>query len=431
MSTVLYKNVYINEKIYNELGNKQIINTWITTRQYQIRGVVYPFIYSSRNTFMQAPDGYNKNEAKAILNNYKTADIPSEKKVNIISIMLEAYNDFSKYDSIEFLEDIYAPLRKIKNESYSGNLVTTVFGAGTSVTERNFLTGYTLLPNFRRKTDTFIQYFREQGYYTEAMHPIYGAFYNRNTANANIGFDKYLNYENTFKEISEDFLSDDMFFDEIIKGYENSIKNNQPYFNFSVTYQNHGPYYDGYYTDKLYFISNLGYSDSTYNVVNEYFRGIKNTNLALEKLINYFKKEEEPVVVVFFGDHNPYWGAENTAYSELGINLDLDTIEGYENYYETPFVIWSNNAAKDVINSNFDKSSNKISPQFLMSELFEYIGIEGSEYMQYMTNLKNETPVVNDSYYLINNEFVNCESYDNSKMKNEYLYLNYYMISKK
>ena len=49
------------------------------------------------------------------------------------------------------------------------------------------------------------------------MHPIYGSFYNRNTANINMGFDNYWNYENKFSEITPSFITDYYLFDYIIE----------------------------------------------------------------------------------------------------------------------------------------------------------------------------------------------------------------------
>lgn len=71
------------------------------------------------------------------------------------------------------------------------------------------------------------------------MHPITGSFYNRRNANEYLGFDDYYYYENKYKdeykEIGEGYLSDKDFFYSIIKEYENNKKNNQPYFNYSLT----------------------------------------------------------------------------------------------------------------------------------------------------------------------------------------------------
>src|SRR5699024_1234583 len=92
ISYFTYQNIYINSEIYNSVGNTSNINIWISTRQSQIRGLIYPFIYSSTEILDSKPAGYNEEEAKEILNNYTYENIPEDKKVNIIAIMLEAYN---------------------------------------------------------------------------------------------------------------------------------------------------------------------------------------------------------------------------------------------------------------------------------------------------------------------------------------------------
>lgn len=51
---------------------------------------------------MKKPDGYNKKEIENSLKDIKEDDIPGDKKVNIIAIMMEAYGDFSVYPQIEF-----------------------------------------------------------------------------------------------------------------------------------------------------------------------------------------------------------------------------------------------------------------------------------------------------------------------------------------
>lgn len=419
-----YKFLYKNEKIYNSVGDTSLINIWISTRQSQIRGLIYPFIYTIEDGFDKEPEGYNEKNVIKVLEQYEYDNIPNNKKVNIISIMLEAYNDFSKFNTIDFNEDIYKNLHDIEEKSISGNLVTTIFGGGTIVTERNFLTGYYEFPNFRTNTNSYVWYFKEQGYRTEAMHPIYGAFYNRASYNPNLGFDVYYNYENKFSKVQSGFLEDYYFFDYIIEGYEESKNNGIPYFNFSVTYQNHGPYFSGEYEKKEYFIENTGYDIGTYNTINEYFSGIKKTDIALKKLIDYFEAESEPVIVIFFGDHNPYLG--DNGYSEFNINLDLSSIDGFENYYETPYVIYANNSAKQMFNKDFIGDGNIISPIFLMNELFDYCGLKGNEYLQYMSNLKSNIDVISNYYYKEDGIFIEKDQSKYVDLIEEYRYINYY-----
>ena len=424
-----YKNTLTNSELYYKVGDTTNINVWIATRQSQIRGLIYPFIYSSTELTYNEPEGYHKEEAKKILSNYSYDDIPNDKKVNFISIMLEAYNDFSKFDSIEISNEVYNKLHNIEKESINGSIIVDIFGGGTVNTERQYITGYKSLPNFRKETNSYASYFKEQGYSVEAMHPIYGAFYNRNTVNLNMGFDNYWNYENKFSKINSSFLMDYNFFDYIIEGLENANKENKLYFNFSVTYQNHGPY-DTEATTYNY-IKDKGYSTNAINMFNRYLNGIKSTNEALEKLVNYLKDYEEPTILVVFGDHNPYLGEADYVYNELGIDMSISNTKSFENYYSIPYFIYGNNAAKKTLNKDFKGEGNTISPNFLMNEVFEYIGYKGNEHLKYTSELKQYIDVINNIYYKENNQYtLRSESIYADKVK-EFQYINYYYATNK
>ena len=243
--------------------------------------------------------------------------------MNIVTIMLESYNDFSKFD-LDFNVDVYGPFESIKENAYSGELVTNIFGGGTIDTERAFLTGIKDLPSFKSSTNSYVWYLKNQGYYTEAMHPCYGWFYDRRNIDTYLGFDNFYYLENYYGEI----VSDEALFEDVINHYEEHVSSSsQPYFSFTVTYQNYGPYAYGPLDEVEYLVKEDSYNEETYYNANNYFRGVADTNVQLQKLIAYFESREEPVVVVLFGDHNPMLGENLAGYSMLNINLDLDTDE--------------------------------------------------------------------------------------------------------
>lgn len=405
-SAIIFSQFYFKEEVYSEVGDKSIINEWIESQQLQSKGLVYQFIYSIQSTKQKPPEGYEKKKAKADLLAYNYKDIDPDKKVNVISIMLEAYNDFSEFEDIEFNKDVYEYFHKLKEESISGKLITNVFAGGTINTEMGFITGYNHHPTYKENTNAFPWYFREQGYKTEAMHPITGSFYNRRNANDYLGFENFDYYENKYKEVQPEPLMDMRFFDFILEGYENSIREGRPYFHFSVTYQNHGPYSDEKLGEEEYIKKKPAYNDSDYNIANNYLRGIYETNLALEKLVTRLEASGEPVVLLLFGDHNPWLGKDNSTYNMLNINMDLGNIEGFKNYYQTPYLIWGNDQAKQALNRDFIGEGSTVSPNHLMTELFDYIGWEGNEYMQYLSKLKKEIPVNHSVYFKENGKFM-------------------------
>lgn len=402
---LIFKTFYFDKEIYNRIGNKDTINIWSETQQFQSKGLVYPFTYSYTESKDRILEGYDEDKAKELLKDKAYSNIPEDKKVNIIAIMLEAYNDFSKFESIEIDDSVYEDFHNIINNSYSGRIVTNVFGGGTVNTEWSFLTGYNSHPDYIRNTNSFIWYFNEQGYKTEAMHPNYGWFYNRRNINDYLGFNEFDYYENKYKDIQEQPLRDLEFFDYIIEGYEDNKKTDKPYINFSVTYQNHGPYSEQKETDTEYLKRQADDVEKTYNQINNYFSGIKYTGDALRKLIEYFENQDEPTIVILFGDHNPWLGDDPNGYEMMGIDMDLKTTEGFLNYYQTPYLFWGNPSAKRVLDREFEGEGNEISPNFLMAELFQYLDWEGNEYMKYLFDVKQAFTVNHDMYFKTNGEY--------------------------
>lgn len=402
----IFTGFYFDKDIYDSIGDGSVANMLIASERYQSKGFVYPLVYSIESSRQKPFDGYDEEKAKKDLDEYEYSDIDEGEKVSVVSIMLEAYNDFSKFDSIKLDPRTYEYFHKLQEESISGKVMTNVFAGGTINTERAFLTGYHHHPLYNQPTNSYVWYFKDQGYKTEAMHPITGSFYNRRNSNEYIGFDNFDYYENKFKEVQEDPLMDMRFFDFIIDGYQDSVDEGKPYYHFSVTYQNHGPYFDTKYDDEEYLVKRPEYNESDYNIANNYLRGIYETNQALEKLVGTFQASEEPVVLLLFGDHNPWLGTENSAYKMLGIDMDMDTVEGFKNYYETPYIIWGNQAAKDSLGKEFTGEGPTISPNFLMAELFDYLDWDGNEFMQYNSDLKEDIQVNHTAYFKSKGSFI-------------------------
>lgn len=426
ISTLIFKGFYFNPKIYNIVGDKTLINIWVQSDQFKSKGFVYPFIYSITYAKDVELEGYDKGKAENDLFKYEYKTIPENEKVNIVAIMLESYNDFSEFNSVDLGIDIYENFHEIQKESINGKLVTNIFAGDTIKTERAFITGFYNHPKYYKTTNSFAWYFKEQGYKTEAMHPITGSFYNRRNVNEYLGFDSFEHYDNKYKFKEESNLEDWYFFDSIIEGYENNKAENKPYFHFSVTYQNHGPYSDEKYVEEEYLKKESNYDEGTYNIVNNYFEGINRTDKALKKIFDYFRKEEESTIVIIFGDHNPWLGKDHVGYDMMDIDLDLSTVEGYKNYYQTPYIIWGNSGAKEMFNKDFTGEGNTISPNFLMAELFEYLGWEGNEYMQYLQNVKEKFDVMHNLYFKENGEFKSELSEENKKLWEDFLNLEHY-----
>lgn len=272
--------IYVDEEYYQKTKNDEggYFNIWSSINQYISRGTIYSFLHSYTAMKKTPPEGYKKEEAKAELEKYTYSNIPEDKKVNVISVMFEAYNDFSRFEQIEFNIDPYKKLHEIEEESYAGELITNIFAGGTVDTERKFITGYTDLPTLRQKTNSYVYYFKEQGYTVEGSHSCYEWFYNRVNINRNLGFDNYYFYENKYSQLADGAIAaDNILLPEIVNLYRENKKSSKPYFSFNVTYQNHGPYTTEKAYDKEYVVKKENYTDAEYNILNNYLQGIEDT----------------------------------------------------------------------------------------------------------------------------------------------------------
>lgn len=437
LSLWLYKDYYLSDEVYEETSNMSVefasmrsLNRWNETDKYCCRGFMYSFINSSGKIVSLKPEGYSRRDAQATLESLGGGSIPDDEKVNIVSIMLEAYCDLSIYDSVETgEEDPYEFFHALQEESVHGALLTNIFAGGTIDTERCYIAGSTIMYEYRAYADSYARYFAEQGYRTEFCHPGYSWFYNRQNVMDYLGFEACYFHEDRYT-VPTGHVGDDVLFADIISLYEDSKAAGEPYFNFSVTYQNHGPYPTSSLNqpDKD-FVRQSGLSDVSYTILSNYLEGISRTDAELEKLVEYFRNESEPVILVLFGDHKPWLGDGSFVYSELGISLSISDTQSFYNYYETPYIIWANEAAKEVLGNDFTGEGGDISPCYLMMKLFDYAGWEGDGYMQALRELYENVTIVNDAgIYCIDGKTGSHIEGENLEKLKTVEYLQYYRM---
>ena len=138
-----------------------------------------------------------------------------------------------------------------------------------------------------------------------------------------------------------------------------------------------------------------GLSDESYEILTNYLAGIYDTTWRLGDFIDSLRDDPEPVVIVIFGDHLPWLGPAESVYKELGIDIDRSTDEGLYNHYSTPYLIWANDAAKEILGNDFTGDGGSFSPCFLMGELFSLCSWEGDGHMQALRELKEHVDVIN------------------------------------
>lgn len=382
--------LYADDGIYAKAtANSDAINPWSDTQVYVSKGFVYPFLHTVKSAAHPAPAGYDASAAKAKLDAYTSAEIPKDKRVNIVCTMLEAFNDFSRFDNFTFTEDIYEKYHALEARGVHGVLVTDIFAGDTRVSEREFLTGlpYDCLDNFISPTNSYVWYLRQNGYTTTGAHPCFAWFYNRQNINQNLGFETYLFSENYFaSRTGADITYDAKYFPMLYDLYVARDKS-KPYFAFNISYQGHGPYPA---TEQHYqkpFVKNGGWSEADDAILNNYFQSISETVEMLYAYCENMLAEKEPLVLVFFGDHMPWLGNMESVYAAVGLNIDPSTPDGFANRYETQYLILANDAAKKLLGDPFIGSAETLSAKVLMNKVFSLCGYAGNAYMQYTSDV--------------------------------------------
>jgi len=435
--------LYSSEELYDETENidvvfadKTTLNRWSATDQFISRGFIYPFLHSATDLGAVPPKGYSRAKAEAILAEYPDEDIPEDKKVNVIAVMLEAYTDLTVYPQIWVMEEEdrnpYAFFHELQRESIRGDLITNIFAGGTIDTERNFLAASLDYYDYRAGAETYARWFGEQGYTTTFCHAGYSWFYNRKNVAEYQGFQESYFSDGWFETFCEDKIpEDDVFFPKLLDLFHERLERGKPYFNFSVTYQNHGPYPSNYFFDPYtVLVDGTNLSIENYRILTNYLHGIRKTDEALREFIGALRDDPEPVVVVLFGDHKPWLGDNSVVYDELGIDVKYRTDATFENTYRTQYVIWANNAAKKTLGNDFVGDGGDFSPAFLMLKLFDECGWTGDANMGALRELFTRFDWISShGVYRENGVQTRWPSEEGQAMLDRYAYLQYYRMN--
>ena len=112
---------------------------------------------------------------------------------------------------------------------------------------------------------------------------------------------------------------------------------------------------------------------------------------AVKNLITYFSEVDEPVEIVFFGDHQP--SLNSNFYPILnGKGLSGLTEDELEQLYTVPFFIWT----------NYDTPEEKVditSLNFLSTLMLERAGIQLPEYNKFLAEMMETVPAINSRGY--------------------------------
>ena len=380
-----------SEKL-EKLGVKT--DVWDQAGAYRTGGCLAVFYRNTEFLEVEEPEGYSPEEVDALLAEVEPLEpaAVSVQKPNIIAIMNESWADFESYGNLQLSESVTDYIRSLDNSIF-GHTYTSVFGAGTSASEFEFLTGNTMafLPSgsipyqqyVLGPTASLASLLKAQGYDTLAFHPGGRTSWQRNLAYPQLGFDQFKCVDDMDVEqtMEHGYVSDQSDFEQIIWELEHK-EAGKPLFLFNVTIQNHGSYTAEDYPAQVTLTDQPG----KYPQAEQYLTLANKTDQAFRTLVEYFQNQEEPTIILMFGDHQPSveQGFLDKAY---GVTQDQMNMNQYMGKYETPFVIWANYPLPQ-------EGPEITSLNFLGLYLLRYAGIGGTVYDGYLWQLQQQLPAL-------------------------------------
>ena len=380
------------------------VNTFRPIKSYRKNGCVLTFMRSIQLMIIHKPDGYSANAAEEIAAPYRSETSSGNAKTpNVIAIMDEAFADLQAVGDFRTSEDVMPFYHSLTKNTVKGFSYVSVFGGQTANTEFEFLTGLSkaFVPASATPYQLYIKsllpglttHLGNQDYQGMlAFHPFRANGYNRDHVYPNLGFSDFISLKDLDVSASDkirNFVSDAADFQVIINQYEQAKKkSNAPFYLFNVTMQNHS----GYDQD----FDNLDMPISIEEKCDDpelkrYLNLIHHSDTALKSLIEYFSKQKDPTVIVFFGDHEP--GLSNEVYSKiLGKNVEKLSAEENMNLYKTPFLIWANYDIEEQENVN-------ISMNYLSTLMLESTGMKLSPFNQFLLDIHKQIPVLTTNGY--------------------------------
>ena len=402
--------VYASNDLYNSF---RVSNAYYIPSVFNELGFPYCFCHQFTTYPVDRPEGFSRSEAEAWESAPST--VGRGKDVHVVMVMNEAFSDLTDSPAFDYGEedDPLSNLHALEADPHalSGHLVVPGFAGGTANTEFDVLTGIqtnalsaSTTSSFRvvnRNLESLFRVFDADGYATSFFHPGDDWFYNRENVYRWLGAERTLFAdEMEAVEYKGRWVTDDYMSDLITNELDSAVSAGELLFHYTTTIQNHMSYTADKYGEGYEFPPvplTISVSDEVETMLRVYAEGVRDADAMLGRLVDTFSAQEEPVVLVYFGDHLPYLGDNQLGYQALGLTqeADWDALRSYE----TPYVIWANDAAAETL--DWDAAAEAldlpetISASFLGAAVLELTGRgEETPWFAFLNALRRVSPVV-------------------------------------
>ena len=353
---------------------------------YENYGFIYGFSSSVVDRGMSKPDDYTEEHVAEITDKAESSKqettVTKDEAPNIICVLLESFCDPDEIKFLHYNDDPIPTFHKLEENYSTGYLTVPVVGAGTANSEFEVLTGMSMqyfgtgeypYKTILKKTDceSTAADLASIGYGTHAVHNNGGNFYSRVNAFSMMGFDTF-----TSKELMNiqtytpngSWATDDILVDETIKTLDSTP--NQPDFTYTITVGTHGDYPKEQVIENPKYTANGAFDEETRNQWTYYINQLNEVDTFMADLIDKVSKRDENTVIVFFGDHLPTMGLQ-----------DSDMRSG--DIYKTKYVTWNN--------MGLEKQDADLYAYQLMASITNSVGIHEGTILNYHQTQMNSS----------------------------------------
>lgn len=321
---------------------------------------------------------------------------------HIIFVMNESFLDITHLEGLDFSTDPLPNFHRLQGENTTyGRFHTITCSGGTGPVEMETFTGLSteeldasvsstaLDPEMYEAMPSYVRVLKENGYRTAAFHSHTPALYNRDKNYPHLGFDRVLFREDYTGPATYvgDYLDDDSTASALISLFEED--RDTPSFLYAMTMQNHQPYFSFLYPEPAVEVSSPLLTREELEGTACYVQGLYDADRMLGKLVDYFSQVDEPVLLIFAGDHTPALplSAEETVYTRLGVVPSPISshwsAEDYRNMMVTDYIIWSN-----YLDGEGERPSSTMA---MGATILELAGVRNTPFFAWMDRARRET----------------------------------------
>lgn len=381
---------------------------WDAAGDASLNGPTINFLRLANPKTMTKPSDYSQATMQEIAQRYnKIAEKTNQSRSNnltdntMIMILSESFSDPTRVPGITLSEDPMPNIRALKNTTTSGLMLSPGYGGGTANIEYQALTGWDLalfdnsmqvpyqqLVPHQKVTETFNQLWNDRygASGSIAFHPYYKNMYLRDIDYKKFGFSHFYTLDSNPPITHHDGLDNSPYASDA-EAYQNVVdelqNSNHPQFIQLATMQNHPPYSDWYSDNQFKDADTTNLPADEKTGVDTYIKGVSITDQATTDFLNQLDAIDQPITVIFYGDHLP--GVYTTARASSKNTITMQ---------ETDYFIWSNEASASA-GTKLDPAAaatSYTSPNYFMAMASDHMNTKVSAYIAFLSAMRTEIP---------------------------------------